>query len=72
MPHVSPVPECIPNARTESTGYNATLAAYDVGGSTMGIQSKYACLNDKTSNAANVYRALCCKYMQFYVGNTFF
>lgn len=48
-------------------GYNATLAAYNVGGSTMGIQSEYACLNRKTSDKSAFYYALCCKYMQFNV-----
>jgi hypothetical protein len=52
---------------TRNICFNATLAAYDVGGSTMGIQNTWACLNEDTSDAASDvhYAALCCKYQEF-------
>jgi len=36
----------------------------------MGIQNTWACLNKDTSDVASdvLYAALCCKFMEFYVG----
>ncbi|TVY55331.1 hypothetical protein LCER1_G003985 [Lachnellula cervina] len=48
--------------------YNATLAGYDVGGSTS-IQNEWACLNQEKSNSTSsgLYSVACCKYNEPWV-----